>query len=396
MITKNAKFKLMIILLVIVLLPILTSCTKKEASKTNEETPRVYKIGVILSLTGAGSPLGIPERNALELLADEINSKGGIDGVKLELIIEDDQTDPAKASQAARKLIEKDKVIALIGSSVSPCSLAIKEIVARYEIPWMCPSAANAITEGDIKWVFRTAPKDAVAVEALLTYISTKTKFRRLAILHDSNAFGQSGADEIKKRSVDFNIEIVSVEKYETNAPDLSSQITKIKRSNPDAIIVWGTNPGPAIAAKNMKQLGLNIQYFGSHGIANKKFIELAGDAAEGVIFPAGKILVAEQLDDSDPVKEYMLEFARKYEGRFKEKPVTFAAHTYDALNILVESIKRAKSVEPEKLRKAIESTKNYIGLDGTISYSKEDHDGIGIDDLVIVKIENGKWIKLQ
>ncbi|MCX7831524.1 MAG: ABC transporter substrate-binding protein [Actinobacteria bacterium] len=393
---KKHRFILTISILILVLLLSLTSCAKKETNKTEERKPEVYKIGVILSLTGAGSPLGIPERNALEMLADEINGKGGIDGIKLELIIEDDQTDPAKASQAARKLIEKDKVIALIGSSVSPCSLAIKEIVARYGIPWMCPSAANAITEGDIKWVFRTAPKDAVAVEALLNYISKNTKYKRLAILHDSNAFGQSGADEIKKRSVDFNVEIVSIEKYETNAPDLSSQLTKIKQSNPDAIIVWGTNPGPAIAAKNMKQLGLNIQYFGSHGIANKKFIELAGDAAEGVIFPAGKILVADQLDDGDPVKEYMLEFASKYEKRFKEKPVTFTAHTYDALNILVESIKKAKSIEPEKLREAIESTKDYIGLDGTIDYSKEDHDGIGIDDLVIVKIENGKWIKLQ
>lgn len=375
---------------------VLASCAGPKEEKKEGQKPESYKIGVILSLSGPGSPLGIPERNALELLAEEINEQGGIDGIKVELLIEDDQTDPAKASQAARKLIEKDKVIALIGSSVSPCSLAIKEVVQNYGIPWMCPAAANAITEGDVKWVFRTAPKDAVAVETLLRYLSENTDFKRIAILHDSNAFGQSGADEIKKRSAEFNLEVVAVEKYETNAPDLTSQLTKLKQANPDCLIVWGTNPGPAIALKGMKQIGFNVPYFGSHGIANMKFIELAGKDADGVIFPAGKILVAEQLEEGDPVKKVMLEFIKKYEEKFKEKPVTFAAHAYDALKILVDALKRAGTAEPEKLRDTIEQTKDYIGLDGTMSYSSQDHDGIGVDDMVVVKIENGKWVRIK
>jgi branched-chain amino acid transport system substrate-binding protein len=373
------------------------SCAKKEEeAKKTEEKPEVYKIGCILSLSGAGSPIGIPEKNALELLAEEINASGGIDGVKIELIIEDDQTDPAKATQAARKLIEQDKVVALIGSSVSPCSLAIKEIVNQAGIPLMCLSAANAITEKDYRWIFRTAPKDAVAVETILTYIRDEGKHKKIAILHDSNPFGQSGADEIKARADEFGIEIVAIEKYETNAPDLTAQLTKIKQANPDAIIVWGTNPGPAIAAKTMKQLGMNIQYYGSHGIANKKFIELAGDAANGVIFPAGKMLVANQLDDADPAKKLMLDFAAKYEAKYKEKPNTFTAHAYDGLKILVEAIKKAGTTEPEKLRSAIENTKDYLGLDGQFSYSPDDHDGISVDDMVVVIIENGEWKKLR
>lgn len=385
-----------VMLAVVFLSFVLASCAGPKEEKKEGQKPESYKIGVILSLSGPGSPLGIPERNALELLAEEINEQGGIDGIKVELLIEDDQTDPAKASQAARKLIEKDKVIALIGSSVSPCSLAIKEVVQNYGIPWMCPAAANAITEGDVKWVFRTAPKDAVAVETLLRYLSENTDLRRIAILHDSNAFGQSGADEIKKRSAEFNLEVVAVEKYETNAPDLTSQLTKLKQANPDCLIVWGTNPGPAIALKGMKQIGFNVPYFGSHGIANMKFIELAGKDADGVIFPAGKILVAEQLEEGDPVKKVMLEFIKKYEEKFKEKPVTFAAHAYDALKILVDALKRAGTAEPEKLRDTIEQTKDYIGLDGTMSYSSQDHDGIGVDDMVVVKIENGKWVRIK
>lgn len=396
---KLSKKPLFVVLIGSILLSLLfnTSCAKKEETKgKTEEKPQVYKIGCILSLSGAGSPIGIPEKNALELLADEINASNGINGSKIELIIEDDQTDPAKATQAARKLIEQDKVIALIGSSVSPCSLAIKEIVNQKGIPLMCLSAANAITEKDYRWIFRTAPKDAVAVETLLTYIRDLGKHKKIAVLHDSNPFGQSGADEIKARADEFGLEIVAVEKYETNAPDLTAQLTKIKQAAPDAIVVWGTNPGPAIAAKTMKQLGMNIQYYGSHGIANKKFIELAGDAANGVIFPAGKMLVASQLDDSDPVKKLMLDFSAKYEAKYKEKPNTFTAHAYDALKILVEAIKKAGTTDPEKLRSAIENTKDYLGLDGQFSYSPTDHDGISVDDMVVVIIENGEWKKLR
>jgi branched-chain amino acid transport system substrate-binding protein len=364
-------------------------------SKKTETQPRVYKIGTILSLSGPGSPLGLPEKNAIEMAVEEINNSGGVNGNKIEVIIEDDQTDPAKAAQGARKLIERDKVIAIIGSSVSPCSLAIKEVVKEAGIPWMCPSAANVITASDAKWVFRTAPKDAVAVEMLLNYLKEMTGIKKIAILHDSNAFGQSGADEIRRRAGEFGLEVVAAEKYETNAPDLSSEILKLKKSNPDALVVWGTNPGPAIAAKSMKQLGFNVPYFGSHGIANKKFIELAGEAAEGIIFPAGKILVAEQLDDNDPVKPLMLDFIKKYEQKFKEKPVTFTAHAYDALMLLKEALKVAGSTDPEKIRKALEGIRDFKGLDGTISYSETDHDGIGIDDMVIVKIENGNWVRV-
>ncbi len=388
---------LALLLAILLLASFTTSCTQKQEEgkkkETGKEEQQVYKIGCILSLSGAASPLGIPEKNAIQLLAEEINAAGKI---KIELIIEDDQSDPAKATQAARKLIEQDKVIAIIGSSNTPCSLAIKEVVNQAKIPMMCPSAGNVITDVDNTWVFRTAPKDAVAVKTLLEYIKSEGSIKKVAILHDSNAFGQSGADQIKKDAPAYGLTVVAVEKYETNAPDLTAQMTKLKNANPDAIIVWGTNPGPAIAAKARVQLGIKVPMFGSHGIANKKFIELAGDAAEGVVFPAGKILVPDQLEENDPIKAVIEEFSKKYEAKYNEKAVTFTAHGYDALKILADALERAGTSEPEALRKAIEETKDYIGLDGTMSYSAEDHDGIGLDDMVVVKIEGGKWVRLK
>lgn len=330
----------------------LASYQKKEEVKPEKKEP--IKIGAILSLSGAGSPLGIPERKALNMLVEKINKEGGINGAPIELTIEDDETNPSKASQAARKLIQEDNVVALIGSSVSPCSLAIKEIVNQEQVPLLCLSAANAITEKDFKWIFRIPPKDAVAVEKILTYIKERGDIKKVAILHDSNPFGQSGADEIKKRASDFGLEIVAIEKYETNAPDVSAQLTKIKNKKPDALIVWGTNPVPAIAAKTMKQLGMNIPYFGSHGIANVKFIELAGDAANGVIFPAGKILLPNELAADDPQKEVIVKFVTDYEEKYNELPNTFAGHAYDAILMLKEVISKV-GTDRAKIRDELE-----------------------------------------
>lgn len=376
---------------------VLSSCAAREEKTGGEaEAPDVYKIGAVLSVTGPASPLGIPEKNTLEMLEKKINDAGGIDGVRVEVIIEDDESDPAKAAQAARKLIQQDGVVAIIGATISPSSLSIKEIVNEEGVPMISLSAGNPITEGDYKWIFRTAPKDAVAVATILTYIEELGNVKKIAILHDSNAFGQSGADEIQATAGNYGLEVVAVEKYETNAPDLTAQLNKIKQANPDALIVWGTNPGPAIAAKTMKQLDMNIPYFGSHGIANAKFIELAGDAAEGVVFPAGKLLVPDEIDESDPVKKVIDEFINEYSQEFGEPPNTFAGHAYDAFMILVDALKKVKTTDPEKIRQAIEETTDFVGCDGVFSYSPTDHDGIAVDDMVVVKIENGSWKRVK
>lgn len=391
------KTLILMVVFSLLLSMVFSSCAARE-EKAGEggKAPEVYKIGAVLSVSGAASPLGIPEKNTLELLEKKINDEGGIDGVPIEIIIEDDETDPGKAAQAARKLIQQDGVIAIIGATITPSSLSIKEVVNEEGIPMISLSAGNPVTEGDYRWVFRTAPKDAVAVATILSYIEELGNIKKVAVLHDSNAFGQSGADEIQATAGDYGLEVVAVEKYETNAPDLTAQLNKIKQANPDAVIVWGTNPGPAIAAKTMKQLDMNIPYFGSHGIANAKFIELAGDAAEGVIFPAGKLLVPEAIEESDPVKQVVDEFIAEYSQEYGENPNTFAGHAYDAFMILVDALKKVKSTDPEEIRSAIEETTDFVGCDGVFGYSPEDHDGIAVDDMIVVKIENGSWKRVK
>lgn len=384
--------KVVLLVLAFALVFSLTSCAGQEEEAKKEEK---YKIGAILSISGAGSPLGIPERDALKMIEKKINDEGGIDGTPIELIIEDDETNPTKASQAARKLIQKDEVIAIIGSSVSPCSLAVKEIINEEEVPLVCLSAANAITDTDYKWIFRMPPKDAIAVAKVLTYIQNETDIKEVAILHDSNPFGQSGADEIQERAEEFGLEVVEVQKYETNAPDLTAQLTKIREANPDALIVWGTNPGPANAAKTMEQLGMDIPYIGSHGIANQKFIELAGDSAEGVVFPAGKILVPDEIPQDDPQKEIIDKFIEEYEAEYNEQPNTFAGHAYDAM-LLLEKVLKETGADREKIREKLENTTGFVAIDGVFNFSETNHDGLSVDDMYMIKIENGSWTRVK
>ena len=159
-------------------------------------------------------------------------------------------------------------------------------------------------------------PRDALAVQNALTYISKVMKLTKIAVLYDENAYGASGMAEIEKVAPDYGLTIAAKESYKTDETDLTAQLTKIKAANPEVVVVWGTNPGPAIAAKNMKQLGMTQPFVGSHGIANAKFIELAGDAAEGVIFPAGRLLVPESY--TDPAQEAQADkFVADYNGGY-------------------------------------------------------------------------------
>lgn len=350
-------------------------------------------VGAVVSATGAAAPLGEPERATLQMMEKQVNEAGGVLGRPLKIIIEDDQSNPKEAVTATQKLIQQDKVVAIIGSSISPSTLAMKPITAQAKIPQLAMAAANAITdEPPIDWIWRTPPKDALAVAKALKYISENLKVTKIAVLHDENAFGSSGAAEIEKTAKDWGLEVVGKESYKTDETDLTTQLNKLKGANPEVLVVWGTNPGPAVAVKNMKQLGWDIPYVGSHGIANKKFIELAGDAAEGVVFPAGKLLIPSSITDPQQ-KAIVDQFVAAYQAAVGQLPPTFAGHAFDALGLLLKAIDTAQSTEPEAIQKALNETTGFAGPDGVYNYSPTNHDGLSVDDMIVVKIEGGKWV---
>lgn len=349
-------------------------------------------IGAVLSATGPGSPLGEPERATLKMMETELNNAGGVLGRPVKIVIEDDQTNPKEAVTAVTKLLQQDKAIAVLGSSTSPSTLAIKPITEQAGIPLIALAAANKITEPPIDWTWRAPPRDALAVQKALEYISGVMKLKKIGLLHDENAYGASGAAEIEKRIGDFGLEVVAKESYKTEDTDLTAQLTKIKAANPEVIVVWGTNPGPAVAAKNMKQLGMTQPYVGSHGIANKKFIDLAGAAAEGVIFPAGRLLVPSSF--TDPAQKSVVDtFVAAYKEATGQMPPTFAGHAFGGLTLLVNAITKAGSTDAAAVQKALNETRGVATPDGIYNYTTTDHDGLTVDDLTVVKIQNGTWV---
>jgi branched-chain amino acid transport system substrate-binding protein len=353
-------------------------------------------VGAIVSATGNNSPLGEPERKVLEMMESVINEAGGVLGRPLDIIIEDDKSDAKEAQTAATRLIDQEKVIAVIAATGSPSTLAVKEITSAQGLPQIAMAAANDITDkAPMEWIWRTPHKDAMAVARALTYISETLGVKKIAVLHDENAFGSSGAAEIANRVAEHGLEIVATESYKTDDTDLSVQLTNIRGKNPEAVIVWGTGKGPVLAARTMKQLGMTIPFIGSHGIANKSFIDNAGDAAEGVVFPAGRLLVPSSITDADQ-KEITDQFITLYQAKYSENPNTFAGYAFEAISLLVNAIEKAESTDAAAIQAALNATKDFPGPDGFYNYSATDHDGLTATDMIMVKIEGGTWILVK
>jgi len=388
---KNGKRKTVGILAVILLaISLLCSgCAKKEEPKAP------YKIGGIFAITGANSFLGEPERNSMELLAEQINARGGINGRPIELVIYDTEGDATKAVLNANKLIEKDNVLAIVGPSLSGTTLGVVPIVEKAQVPLISCAASVKITTPVKKWVFKTPQTDVMAVAKIYEYMKGQG-LKKIAILSVSNAFGDSGRQQLLEQSADYGYEIVADERFGPQDTDMTPQLTKIRALKPQAIICWGTNPGPAVIAKNMRQLGIKIPLYQSHGVASKKFIELAGEAADGIILPTGKILVAGVLPDSDPQKQILQQYVSDYEARFKVEVSGFGGYAWDGLQILAQAIEKAGD-DRGKVRDEIEKINGYVGISGIFRFSPEDHNGLNKEEaFVMVRIEGGDWQIIQ
>jgi len=397
---------LMILLLVVAMPALAAGCggettTTTAAGGTESTGPSgpsgdPVVIGAIVSATGPNSALGEQERKVLEMMETLINDEGGILGRPLDLVIEDDKSDPKEAVTAANRLIDQEKVVAIIAATGSAPTLAVKAITAQKGLPQVAMAAANDITDvAPTEWIWRTPHKDAMAAGRALIYVSESLGVTKIAVLHDENAFGSSGAAEIEKTAADYGLEIVAKESYKTDDADLTAQLTKIRGEDPEALIVWGTNPGPALAAKNMKQLGMDIPYVGSHGIANRTFIELAGEAGEGVVFPAGRLLVPDSITDPAQ-KEVTDKFIAAFKAAHNEQPNTFAGYAFEAITLLQTAIEKAGSTEPGAIQAALNSTQGFPGPDGIYNYSETDHDGLTAADMIIVRVEGGTWVLVE
>ncbi len=374
------------------------------ATGCRSEKNDTIKIGAVFALKGKAESLGIPERNAVKLIEKQVNSQGGIklpDGkkVKLEIVVEDTETSAAKAKTKIQKLIDSEKVIALIGPSTSGESLGIiadlntqkKEIVLV-----SCGASHKIVADpaGKSKWVFKTPQSDSMAVEWIKKYL-IKKGLKKVAIASSADGFGKSGLAEIMKiLPQGGQVEIVSKIEYDRAATSVTSQVNKIMEAKPQAIINWDISQGAHKVAKALRDGGHKIPLIMSHGVANQTFIKLAGAAAEGVVFPAGKMLIADKLNDSDPQKKLLNNFINDYKKEYKVSPSTFAGHSYDALWLLITAIEKA-GLEKAKIRDAIENVQ-FVGTAGIFRLNQKDHLGLkSAESFVMIEIAKGTDGKL-
>jgi len=352
------------------------------------------KIGALFAVTGPASFLGEPERNAAQMVADEINQAGGIKGRQIKLITYDTQGDATKAKQAVSRLIKEDKVVAIIGPSTTGDTMAVIPDVKTNQIPMISCAAGIKITDPVNKWVFKTAQNDSLAVATIYEYLK-KNRINKVAILTVSDSFGNSGREQLVGQASKYGIQIVSDDTYGPKDTDMTAQVTKIRGGQAKALICWGTNPGPAVIARNIKQLGLKIPVFMSHGVSSKRFIELAGDASEGIILPSGRVLVADLLPPKDKQKKSLLMFIQDYKKHFNKEGDHFAGHAWDAMMLLKEAIEDGGD-SPAAIRNQLEKIQNFSGIGGIFSFSPQDHAGLTKDAFVLVQVKQKRWVLVK
>ena len=349
------------------------------------------KIGGLFAVTGPAAFLGEPEKNTLELLVKEVNAKGGINGSRIELVIYDTGGDVTKAVQLANKLVKNDKVAAIVGPSTTGETMAVIPIAEKEHIPLVSCAAGIKITDPVKKWVFKTPANDHVAAEKILIQ-AAKLKQKSIAILTVSDSFGSSGREQLKLMAAKRGFKIVADEVYGPKDTDMTPQLTKIKSAKPDAIICWGTNPGPAIITRNMKQLGIKAQLYQSHGVASKKFIELASaDAAQGVMLPAGKLAVFDLLKKNDPQAKLLKAYNDSYKKAFGVEASTFGGYAYDGFQLIAAAIRKG-AVTAAQIRDGIEKGGSMVGVSGIFRMSPKDHNGLDLSAFEMVRVEKGDW----
>jgi branched-chain amino acid transport system substrate-binding protein len=346
-----------------------------------------------MSISGPAAFLGAPEARTLEMMVEDLNAKGGVAGRKIKLIVKDTGGSPEKAVSFAKQLIDEEQVFAIIGPPTSGETMAVKGIAEDGKTLLLSCAAAESIVNPVARWVFKTAQKDSHAIIQVFTQMR-KMGLTRIGVLSSNTGFGKAGKELIAKLAPEHGLQIVVDETYDKAATDLTAEVTKLKAAGVQAILNWSIEPAQAIVLKNARQIGLTVPIFQSHGFANLNYVKAAGAAAEGVIFPASRILVADVLPAANPQKAVLLAYKRAYETRYKEDASAFGGYAHDALLLLVKAVQTA-GTDPEKVRAALEGTKGFVGTSGVFNLSATDHNGLGQDAFEMLTVKDGKFALL-
>jgi len=355
------------------------------------------KIGATVSATGPASFLGDPEAKTLEMLVEEINAAGGVNGEPLKLVLYDDGGDPNKARTFATRLVEDDEVVAIIGGTTTGTTMSIIPVAEDSEVPFISLAGAIEIIDPVKHWVFKTPHTDRMACQKIFENMK-KNAISKIGVISGTDGFGASMHKQCVAVAGDYGIEIAADETYGPQDADMTPQLTNIKgTAGVQAVLNAGFGQGPSIVTRNYSQLAVGLPLYQSHGVASDGFIELAGaKAAEGVRLPGTALLVSGILADGDAQKAVVNAYKTAYEKKTGSAVSTFGGYAHDALRILVDSIGRAGSAEPEAIRDAIESTSGLVGTTGVVTMSAEDHLGLDLSAFRMLEIKDGGWTIIE
>ena len=358
-------------------------------------------VGVTLSATGPAASLGIPEKNTFELIGSPT-----IGGQKINFVVLDDKSDTTEAVKNTRKLISEDKVDVIVGSTVTPNSLAMHDVVNEAEVPMISMAASAQIVnpaDPKTKWVFKTPQNDslmadAVAISMRASGVST------MGYIGFADAYGESWLAEIKRSAQTAGIKVVAEEKYNRADPSVTGQVLKLLAAKPDAILIGASGTPAATPEKELVARGYKGKIYQTHGVANSDFLRVVGADGNGTLLPAGPMLVYEQLPEGNPVKKSAAEYVTRYEGKHGAgSRTTFGGHAWDAYILLQKAIPDAlKKGQPgtkafrAALRDALENSKEVPGANGVFNINASDHNGFDNRARVMVKIDNGKWLLVK
>lgn len=362
-----------------------------------------YVVGAIFSLTGDFADLGVPEDRTVKMMVEEINANGGINGKPLRVVVYNDESVAGNAPLLATRLIEQDKVLAIIGPSITGSSLAIIDALTTAKVPNISCAASIDIVEPveDRYWIFKTPQTEVQAIHEIYRYLEQEG-MTEIAIITDTSGFGAAGKKYLISEKDDYGISIVADQTFNTGDTTMQSQLTVISGTSPQAVICWATNRESAVVAQDMKFLGMTMPLFCSHGVANRAFITQAGEAADGIILPAGKLLVVDEIPDTDPQQEVLIKYRDDYEAIYGAGSAnTFGGHAFDALSMVIMALEKLDddmtlSEARQKIRDEIENISDFAGTGGVFTMSPTDHLGMAPGSLALIKIEDGEWTWLQ
>ncbi|TDR94883.1 ABC transporter substrate-binding protein [Enterovirga rhinocerotis] len=357
---------------------------------------QTVKVGMTVSTTGPAASLGIPEANTAKLYAKEIG------GVPVEVVVLDDGSDTTKGVANTRKLLTDDKADVIIGSSTTPVSLAMIEVVSDIKAPMISLAASAAIVspmDEKRRWVFKTPQNDRLMADAIADHMKG-AGVKKVAFIGFNDAYGDGWLNVFGPAAKSRGIELVATERYARSDTSVTGPILKVMAAKPDVVLVAGSGTPAALPQKTLKERGFKGVIYQTHGAANGDFLRVGGKDVEGTILPAGPVLVAAQLPDSNPTKKAGLEYTKQYEAMFGAGTTnTFGAHANDAFALLAAALpvatKTAKPGTPEfraALRDALEGLKDVVYSQGVVTMTKDDHVGQDKRARVMVTIENGAW----